>query len=159
MSPNDEPVSFAPKPAAAETRKTRNAAEPPAGPDLISITLDAASGTIVGLERVDAGGARHEISDDDRSRLTMARATLEQVVEQAFEAGIDCVLGDRRGAPALTETDDEAELSGLLLRSLMERSGARRLTQGDVLGPAILGTLFARMANSEAVTPESTAAH
>src|SRR5205085_3508403 len=86
MSPNDEPVSFAPKPGAAETRKTRNAAEPPAGRDLISITLDAASGTIVGLERVDAGGARHEISDDDRTRLTSARATLEQVVEQAFEA-------------------------------------------------------------------------
>jgi hypothetical protein len=161
MAPNDEPASFAAKPAVAEGRKGKptGAAEDQPAAELVSITLDAATGVIVKLERVDPSGARHELSDEDRTRLTVARATLERLVEQAFEAGIDCVLGQGESESAPAETDEDAELSGLLLRSLMEGSGAARLTQGDVLGPAIVGTLFSHTAMLRTPSADSAATH
>jgi hypothetical protein len=160
MSPNDEPATPGAKGAAAEARKGRGGdTDTPASPDLVSITLDAATCAIVRLERVDAAGAHHEISEDDRTRLGEARATLERLIEQAFEAGIDCVLGDSSGEAGPSETAEDAELSGMLLRSLLQGSPASRLTQGDVLGPAIVGALFSRAAAERPASPESAATH
>src|SRR5262249_30375445 len=95
MPPIDEPASFEPKASAAEGGKPKTTTEQPSAADLVAFTVDAASGAIVKIERVDAAGAHHELSDTDRASLAKnnAKSTLERLVEQAFEAGIACVLG------------------------------------------------------------------
>ena len=165
MPPANGPASFDPKSAAAEGRKTKTGpstpAEPPPGPDLVTLTVDAATGRLVGVEAVDPSGARHALSEDDRARIAArgAEATLEHIVEQAFEAGIDCVLGEGSGEQDIPESVADAELSRVLLRSLIEDSAAGRLVQRDILDLAIVGTLIAQAVAFDAATPESGAAH
>jgi hypothetical protein len=162
MSPIDEAQSFEPKSPAPEGRKSKpasSAAASPAGADLVAVTVDAASGRIVNVEHVDAGGARREVSNVEKARLLQngAKATLERVVEQAFEAGIDCVLGAVEEEPPQSEED--TELSRALLRSLIERSAARRLLGRDVLSQAIVATLVEQAAGARAAASEGAAAH
>jgi hypothetical protein len=156
MAPIDEPASFEPKAPGAEGRRARSkgaAPEPPAAPaELVAVTVDVANGRIVMIEGVDGAGARHELSEDERGRLasSQAKATLERVIEQAFQAGIDCVLGEEADE---TEPPEDAELSRVLLRSLIERSEVKRLMQRDVLSRAIVGTLIEGAASGGATTP------
>jgi hypothetical protein len=134
----DEPATF----EKAEARRPKaTAPETPLNPELVAVTLDVANGKIVNIERVDAAGVRRELSDDERARLARgdARETLERIVEEAFEAGIDCVLGGEADA---SETNEDTELSRALVRSLIERSAAKRLMQREALGRAIIGTLI-----------------
>jgi hypothetical protein len=165
MSPIDEGASFERKTTAAQGRKPKAAAsgatEQPAPPDLVALTVDATTGRIVSVERVDAAGARHALSAEDESRLVgrQAKATLEQIVEQAFEAGIDCVLNEFAADPEQSESAGDAELSRMLLRSLMESSGVRRLVRRDVLNQAMIGTLIEQAAAFRAAKSESAAAH
>lgn len=162
MPPIDEPTSFEPKPSAAEGRRPKagpGRAEQPASGELIAFTVDPAAGRVVKIERVDSAGERHELSAEETARLPRGdgKPTLERIVEQAFEAGIDCVLGD--GAEGERESNEDTELSRALLQSLIERSAAKRLLQHEVLGPAIIGTLMEQAAGARAGTPESAAAH
>jgi hypothetical protein len=66
------------------------------GPSLFAFTIDASTGQIGGLEKVDGAGARRLLSDQDKASLQASKSwhTLESIVEQAFEAGIACVLGN-----------------------------------------------------------------
>ena len=149
--PIDEPASFEPKTAAAEGRKPKSTASAPeqASPaDLVALTVDAANGRIVKIEGVDGAGARHDLSDEQRARLagSPAKATLEGVIEQAFQAGIDCVRGAEAGGGEAAESKEDAELSHLLLRSPIERSGAKRLLRRDLLHRAIVATLIEQAA-------------
>ena len=159
MAPIDEPVSSEPKPPTPRARKPKT--EPAPSVDLVAFTVDAANGRIIKVEGVDAAGAHHELSSDERARLveTAAKATLERVVEQAFEAGIDCALGADAGEEAAAESDGDAEVSRMLLRSLMEHSGARRLMQEEVLGRAIVGTLIEQAAAFRGATNDGAATH
>ena len=164
MSPIDEAPSFEPKSSAAEGRRpktTSSATEPPPSADLVAFTVDAATGRIVNVERVDAAGARREFSETERASLAGdgAKATLERVVEQAFEAGIDCVLGAEGDSKEPPETAEDAELSRLLLRSLIERSAAKRLLGRDLLNQAMVASLVEEAAGLRGATPESAAAH
>jgi hypothetical protein len=151
MPQADEPTTSIPKPAAAEGRKPKGA-RPATGqqtrPDLFALTIDAANGRIVALERVDDVGQRQELSPEEKTRLAaQSSATLNQVVEDAFEAGIACVLGESDESDP-DEPKADGELSRLLLRSLIERSGARQRFEGETLDRAIVGTLFRRAAVS-----------
>jgi hypothetical protein len=154
MSPIDEPASFEPpKGSASEGRKPKTAGNAPeAGSELVSVTFDVGAGRIVTIEGVDASGSRRELSEEEKARLARspARPTLEHLVEQAFEAGIDCVLGDEAGETEQSESQEDAELSRMLLRSLMERSAVKRLVQRDVLSRAIVGTLIEQAAGGAA---------
>jgi hypothetical protein len=164
MPPTDESASLPTKAAAPERRKP-GVAKPEANPDLVALTLDAANGRIVKVERIDASGAHHEISGDDGARLVTSKvtATLEQVVERAFQAGIDCVLGsdedEEPGVEAEAEPEEDAELSRLLLRSLIQRSAARKLIARDTLREVIVGNLVEQAAAFRAASTESAAAH
>lgn len=157
MAPIDEPASFEPKAAATEGRRKTPASAPEqaASPNLVALTVDAGSGRIITIERVDAAGARHPLSEEEKARLagTQSKPTLQGVVEQAFEAGIECVLGDA-GPKEAAESKEDAELSRILLRSLIERSGAGRLLQRDALNLAIVGTLI-----EHAAAPAGAPAH
>jgi hypothetical protein len=152
--PIDEPASFEPSSAEARKSKGAGASEQPTSPELVAITIDAATGRLVNVESVDSTGARQELSEPERARLANidAKATLAGVIEQAFEAGIACVLGDAAGEPERAESDEDAELSRMLLQSLMERTAARRLMQREVLSRAIIGTLIEHAASDRAPT-------
>lgn len=162
MPPIDESPSFEPKPPAPEARKAKTtAAEQPSSPTLVSVTIDAATGRIVKVEGMDGAGTRRELSADERTRLAKTEngATLQGVVEQAFEAGIACVLGECGGEEEPLEADDDAELSRMLLQSLIKRSAAERLMQHEILGQAIAGTLIEQAASFSAAPADAAAAH
>ena len=128
----------------------------------LAFTIDTQTGDIVKLERLDPNGARHELSESEKSQLVKARDTsalgLEDFLEQAFEAGIACVLGDEDTADLASETDADTELRRVLLTPLIEHSHARRLLRREVLGRAILGTLIKHAMQSDA-PPSGGAAH
>jgi hypothetical protein len=109
--------------------------------NLVSLTIDANAGRIVKVEKVDSAGTRRDLSDEDAAMLTKDNPlTLETIIEQAFEAGIVCVLGDEAAQGDVQETEDDAALSHLLLMPLMERTPAHNFRQHEVLGRAMLAS-------------------
>jgi hypothetical protein len=162
MSPNGEAASFDPAQLPQGRKVTaRSASEQPTGDDLVSFTIEAATGRVVSVEAVDAAGARRELSDTERAEFAgkQPAATLEGIVEQAFEAGIDCVLGGAAGDEEVPKSGEDADLRRALLRSLIVHSAARPLTQRDVLARAIVGTLIAQGPSFAAAEPESSVPH
>ena len=112
------------------------------GPGLFAFTIDASTGQIAELEKVDSAGVRRVLSDQDKASLQALKSwhTLESIVEQAFEAGIACILGNADDEDEAQDLDGEAEVRRTLLLPLMERSRTMTLLQGGVLGQAILAT-------------------
>jgi len=125
---------------------------------LFTFTIDASTAQIVRLEAEDASGKRHELSDEEKASLAQAgsEGSLEQFVERAFEAGIDCVLGGGEREDRAEEPADEAELRQLLLTPLIEHSPARRLMQREALNRAILGTLIQHAMKAPAAADTSS---
>jgi len=113
-------------------------------PDLLAITINVKTGQVVKIEAVNGTGAHHELSDEEKASLAKetGKATLVAIVEQAFEAGIACGLGDASHEDDLRESEKDAKLRHLLLRPLIENSAVRRLMRRDVLSRAILKTLI-----------------
>jgi len=122
------------------------------GPKLkaVTITIDADSADVLRVEGVDAKGARHELSDDEKASLVnlikdgRREERLEQALEHAFEAGIACVLGeeDDEDDDTTQESAADAALRHRLLAPLIKRSAVRHLTDRAALNRAILGTLI-----------------
>ena len=141
--------------AEAATAKASRAAAPrtdqpaTAVPKLkaVTITIDADSADVVRVEGLDAKGARHELSNEEKASLikdARSEERLEEVLEHAFEAGIACVLGDDEDEDEETteESPADAELRHQLLAPLIKRSAVRQLTDRAALHRAILGTLI-----------------
>ena len=91
---------------------------------------------------MDSAGARRQLSEQDKASLQAGPSwhTLEAIIEQAFEAGIACVLGNEDEKDEAQELEDEVEVRRILLLPLMERSRMMALLQRSVLGQAILAT-------------------
>jgi len=126
-------------------KSSAHSSEPvPDNSDLLTVTLHAKTGQIVKIERVNSTGAHHELSDKEKASLAKesGKATLEAIVEQAFEAGIAYVLGDGGDEDDPMESEKDANLRHLLLRPLIEDSAAKRLLRRDVLSRAIVKTLI-----------------
>jgi len=151
MSPQDEPASFDPKAPGEGRKKASSSAEQPAANNLLAFTVDVDTGQVVKIESVDTAGERHELSEDVRAGLAskQEKATVEAVVEQAFLAGIDVVLGAPGEGEAPEADEEDADLRRVLLRSLISHSPARRLVQRDVLARAIVGSLIEQEAKAE----------
>ena len=115
-------------------------------PNLVALTIDVDTSRIVKVEKVDSTGGRRDLSDEDAASLTKDNTipTLEALIEQAFEAGIACVVGDESAQDEAPESDDEADLRRLLLIPLMERTRAHGLQQPEALGKAILASAIAQ---------------
>ena len=125
---------------------------------LFAFTIDADTAQIVKLETLDASGARHELSEEEKVSLAGEGSEgLEELVERVFEAGIACVLGGDEREDKTEEPAEEAELRHMLLTPLIEHSPARRLMQREALSRAILGTLIqhATKASAEAESGSS----
>ena len=118
--------------------------------DLLTVTIHAKTGQIVKIEGVDSSGRHHELSDEEKTSLARekSKATLEDIIEQAFEAGIACVLGDEDGKDDSPESANDADLRRLLLRPLIEDGAAERLMQRDLLNRAMLTTLIQNSTSS-----------
>lgn len=113
-------------------------------PHQLAITINVKSGQVVKIESVNGTGTNHQLSDEEKANLAneTGKATLEVLIEQAFEAGIACGLGDTTREDDLLESDKDVNLRHLLLRSLIENSAAKRLMRRDILSRAILKTLI-----------------
>ena len=142
-----KPASSAKKSSGAKSSSP--ASEPPQ-PDLLTFTIQARTGQIVKIESVDSTGVRHELSDEEKTNLAKekSKATLEDMLEQAFEAGIACVLGDADGEDDVPESAKDADLRRLLLRPLIEDGAAKRLMQRDILSRAMLTSLIQNATSS-----------
>lgn len=124
------------------------------GEKLFTFTIDATTAQVVKFEALDASGARHELTEDEKANLSRhgANGGIEEFVERAFEAGIACVLGGDEREEGADESGEEAELRHLLLTPLIEHSPARRLMQREALNRAILGTLIQHATQAPAAT-------
>ena len=122
----------------------------PQQPDLLTFTIQARTGQIVKIESVDSTGVRHELSDEEKTNLAKqkSKVTLEDMLEQAFEAGIACVLGDADVEDDPPESAKDADLRRLLVRPLIEDGAAKRLMQRGILNRAMLTTLIQNSTSS-----------
>jgi len=122
--------------------------------DLISVTIDPNTARIIKLEGIDAAGARHDLSDEEKATLLRhtAEGTLEQVVERAFEAGIACVLDGEKGRDESNDSLEDVELTHQLLVPLIEHSHAKKLIARDTLDRAMVDTLIAHSMTSATAT-------
>jgi hypothetical protein len=110
----------------------------------LTITLHAKTGQIVKIERVNGPRAHRELTLEEKASLAKESggATLEAIIEQAFEAGLAYGLGDGGDEDDPMESEKDANLRHLLLQPLIENSAAKRLIRRDVLSRAILKTLI-----------------
>jgi hypothetical protein len=122
--------------------------QPSPNAGLITATIEAATGKIVEVRSIDDAGASGELTADRRAKLSKqsGEATLEDLVEQAFEAGIACVLGDDAEGDEASESKEDVALRRQILRPMIANSAARRLMRQEVLGRAIVGTLIQKAA-------------
>jgi len=129
-----------PKASASEAEPPKASAKDaePSRPERLALTIDPATGEVDLIEAVGAGGVRRKLGPKDRARLAGERAggSLEAIVEQAFLAGMEYVLGDDEDDSAPSEAEHE------LLRPLIRQSAARRLMQPGVLRQAALEDLL-----------------
>ena len=127
-----------------KSKSSAHTSEPPLHPDLLTVTIDANTGQIIKIEGANGNRAQHELSDAEKASLAkkMGRATLEAIIEEAFEAGIACGLGEGADEDEPVESEKDANLRHFLLRPLIENSAAKRLMRRDVLSRAILKTLI-----------------
>ena len=150
--------------------KSRDAVEQPNGPNekkpssvgagLFSFTMDASTGQIIKLEKVESAGRHRQLSELEKISLRSRKSwhTLEAIVEQAFEAGIGCVLGNEDEKDATQELEDEADVRRTLLLALIEQSRTIALLQPSVLGQAILATALQQVTASQASETEGRSA-
>ena len=125
-------------------KSSADTSEPLSHPDLLTVTIDTKTGQIVKIEGANGTRAQHELSDEEKASLAKktGRATLEAIIEEAFEAGVACGLGEGADEDEPAESEKDANLRHLLLRPLIENSAAKRLMRRDVLSRAILKTLI-----------------
>jgi hypothetical protein len=131
--------------AAQNEQETTNG-DPPAE-RLFVFTIDANTARIVRFETVDESGDRRELSQDEKTALIDEgnEGRIEEVLEQTFEAGIACALGDDLTESPIEEAEEggqDAELRHLLLAQLIEHSPIRHLMKSEALDRAIFSTLI-----------------
>ena len=118
--------------------------EPLSPPDLLTVTINTKTGQIIKIEGTNGRRAQHELSDEEKASLAKktGRATLEAIIEEAFEAGIACGLGEEVDEDEPVESEKDANIRHLLLRPLIENSAVKRLMRREVLSRAFLKTLI-----------------
>jgi hypothetical protein len=154
------PRSKSPKQNASA--RTRESAKPQAtGSEqatgsFFSFTLDAETGKVVKVEKLDAAGKRRKVPDRQvKTLVAKERARFEGALEEAFEAGIDCVLGGDDTTSETEESEQDAELRHVLVAPLIEDSPASRLLKRQALDRAMLGSLIQQSTNPAVPAPQA----
>ena len=124
-------------------------------PKSLVFTLDTSSGEIFKLESVNSAGHRNELSANEKADLAKKsrELDLETLIEQVFEAGIACVLGDED--KDASEANEDADLRRILLKPLIEASSAAKLMRREILRRAIVRTLIQDTIGSSAAGSSS----
>jgi hypothetical protein len=127
---------------AEATKTTASTQTPP--PRRFAFTLDANTGEIAKIENVDSSGQRRDLSRAERLDLAkeLPGVGVEALLEQAFEAGIACLLDDEVTKEDEKETEEEAGVRQVLLQDLMERTFAAKALRREVLRRAVVQTLI-----------------
>ena len=101
----------------------------------VVVTISAAMGRIVKVEKTDKAGKRQELAEEDLAKLVGEDEAeeIESALEEAFEAGVAVVLGEEYEADEAYEDDEERALRRVLLGGLLRRSVRRRILQRLVL--------------------------
>jgi hypothetical protein len=110
---------------------------------LLVFTIDASNGQILKFESVDEAGVNQLVSEDEwRKLVKQGKETgIEKLLEDVFEAGIACGVGDA-SAPEEELESEEEDLRRTLLKPLFEHSAAGRLARGKDLRQAVLQSLI-----------------
>lgn len=111
----------------------------------LNVTIDANSAAVVRVEGQDATGARFELTVDEKASLAKRgeNERLEDLVEEAFEAGIACVLGGDTDSFDANESAEDAELRHQLLAPLIERSAVvKHWVDRGALNRAVVNSLI-----------------
>jgi len=94
------------------------------------VTLNATMGEIVKVEKVDQTGKHHELTEQELAKFAGQDEVeeIEAALEEAFEAGISVVMGEKDEEYAGDDDDDEEEraLRQLLISGLLARHPVRR---------------------------------
>jgi hypothetical protein len=123
--------------------------------NLFGLTINAETGEIVKIEKVEGTGVRRDVRDDDTAGLTASAVpTLDALIERAFEAGIACMLGVGVGRDEAEESAEEADMRRALLMPLIEGTLAQDGFKRDVVGKAILASAIAQVAAARTAPPE-----
>src|SRR3569832_923157 len=111
---------------------------------LLVFSIDARTGQIVKFEKVDDAGAHHLVSEDDWLKMVQQSKEMgiEKLLEDAFEAGIACGVGDESAPTEALDSQEDANLRRMLLKPLFERSAAAPLTRRTTLRRAVLQSLI-----------------
>jgi hypothetical protein len=126
---------------------------------LLVFTIDSNNGQIVKFERVDKSGVNHLVSEDEwRKLVKQGKETgMERLLEDVFEAGIACGVGDA-SAPEEELESEEEDLRRALLKPLFEHSAAARLARGKDLRQAVLQSLIQFASKSGGSEPDAHSA-
>src|SRR5215475_7502576 len=75
----------------------------------VVMTINVPVGKIVKVEKIDKAGKRHELAEEEWAKLVGndEAEDIEVALEEAFEAGIAAVLGERYEDDAAYEDDEE----------------------------------------------------
>jgi hypothetical protein len=98
--------------------------------DQLLVTINAAAGKIVRVEKLDKAGKHHELSEDDCAKLVGEDEVeeIEAALEEAFEAGVAGVLGsDDEVEGEYEDNGDRAIRRFLISEFLIPRSVRRRI--------------------------------
>jgi hypothetical protein len=92
-------------------------------------TVNATTGTIIKVEKIDARGKRREIPQEETIALTDKDRLreIEVTLDEAFEAGITSVLEPNSGPDSDGSSADDSELRHALLEDIIGRGIRRRL--------------------------------
>jgi hypothetical protein len=135
--------------------KSPSANQPSSQFESLVFTLRPKTGEILKIEGVDAARNRRELSKTEIAELAKQTAgpSVEALVERAFEAGIACLLDGENGKDDEAETEDEAGVRQILLKSLIEGSAAARTIGQDARREAIIRTLIHDIADTSSSSP------
>ena len=91
------------------------------------VTFNVAMGEIVKVEKVDKAGKHQEFTEEECAKLAGQDEVeeIEAALEEAFEAGVDVVLGDE-GEEDAENDDEERALRRVLIIGLLGRHPVRR---------------------------------
>jgi hypothetical protein len=101
----------------------------------ILVTINPAIGRIVRVEKIDKGGKRQQIEEEEWGKLVGndEAEEIESALEEAFEAGVAGVLGEEYEEDEAYEDDEEKALRRLLIGELLHRPVRRRILQRLVM--------------------------
>lgn len=92
-------------------------------------TMNASTGDVIKIEKIDTAGKRREIPEKETVALA-GKGNLHEIedaLDEAFEAGISSVLEPTAGDEPGDETEEETELRRVLLTRIIGRGVRRRL--------------------------------